>query len=59
MEDLLKEMFLYLLDSRDKDRAFVEFGAGDEVVMLVNNFGGLSTLELEGLTCSALKLLGI
>ncbi|OCL05622.1 dihydroxyacetone kinase [Glonium stellatum] len=49
-EDVLKEMFLCLLDPSDSDRAFVKFEPKDEVVMLVNNFGGLSGLELEALT---------
>lgn len=49
-EDLMREMFLYLLDPADTDRAFVQFKPSDQVVMLVNNFGGLSNLELDGLT---------
>ena len=48
-EDIVKEMLKYLLDPSDSDRAFVEFSPSDEVVMLVNNFGGLSGLELEAL----------
>lgn len=44
-------MLLYLLDPNDSDRAFVVFdGSKDEVVLLINNFGGLSNLELEALT---------
>ncbi|KAF2468969.1 dihydroxyacetone kinase-like protein [Lindgomyces ingoldianus] len=56
-EDIIKEMLRYLLDPEDKDRAFVVFKPEDEVVMLVNNFGGLSGLELEALTSTALTVL--
>jgi triose/dihydroxyacetone kinase / FAD-AMP lyase (cyclizing) len=57
-EDLLKEMFLYLLDPADEDRAFVKFSPHDKTVMLINNFGGLSNLELEALTGVARAVLG-
>jgi dihydroxyacetone kinase len=56
-EDIVAEMLKYLLDPSDSDRAFVEFKDSDEVVMLVNNFGGLSGLELEALTNVTLTLL--
>lgn len=55
--DIIKQMLKYLLDPSDKDRAFVTFNPNDNVVMLVNNFGGLSGLELEALTDLALKVL--
>ncbi|KAF1970623.1 dihydroxyacetone kinase-like protein [Bimuria novae-zelandiae CBS 107.79] len=55
--DIIKEMLKYLLDPADKDRAFVQFDPKDNVVMLVNNFGGLSGLELEALTDLALNVL--
>ncbi|KAF2800242.1 dihydroxyacetone kinase-like protein [Melanomma pulvis-pyrius CBS 109.77] len=56
-EDIIKEMLKYLLDPSDSDRAFVEFKPEDEVVMLVNNFGGLSGLELEALVNVSLTVL--
>lgn len=55
--DIVKEMLKYLLDPADKDRAFVDFNPSDNVVMLINNFGGLSGLELEALTNVALTVL--
>ncbi|KAF2439124.1 Dak1-domain-containing protein [Karstenula rhodostoma CBS 690.94] len=55
--DIIKQMLKYLLDPSDTDRAFVPFAPTDNVVMLVNNFGGLSGLELEALTNLALKVL--
>jgi dihydroxyacetone kinase len=49
-EDLVKEMLAYLLDPKDQDRAFVKFEPNDEVAVMVNNFGGISNLEIEALT---------
>ncbi|GAB7363911.1 hypothetical protein MBLNU230_g4474t1 [Neophaeotheca triangularis] len=52
-DELVKEMLTYCLDPSDEDRAFVSFKAGDEVVLLVNNMGGVSNLELEALATIA------
>ncbi|THW22504.1 Dak1-domain-containing protein [Aureobasidium pullulans] len=49
-DELIQELLRYLLDENDKDRAFVQFTPEDEVALLINNFGGLSNLELEALT---------
>jgi dihydroxyacetone kinase len=57
VEDIIKEMLKYLLDPNDSDRAFVKFDPKDNVVMLINNFGGLSGLELEALTNVTLEQL--
>ncbi|EPS35317.1 hypothetical protein H072_11285 [Dactylellina haptotyla CBS 200.50] len=48
-ESLIKQMLEFLLDPKDEDRAFVDFKQGDEVALLVNNFGGTSLLELQAL----------
>lgn len=56
-EDVVKEMLKYLLDPSDSDRAFVEFSPSDNVVMLVNNFGGLSGLEFEAMVNVTLQVL--
>jgi dihydroxyacetone kinase len=56
-EDIVKEMLKYLLDPNDSDRAFVPFNPSDNVVMLVNNFGGLSGLEFEALVNVTLQVL--
>lgn len=55
----MKEMYRYLLDPSDPDRGFVKFDTNDKVVMLVNNFGGLSNLEIDALASVARKQLGI
>jgi len=56
-DDIVKEMLNSLLDPNDTDRAFVEFKPEDEVVLLMNNFGGLSGLEFEALTNVTLTVL--
>ncbi|KAI8132688.1 hypothetical protein DUD61_003646 [Geotrichum candidum] len=55
--DLVKSLLPYLISKKDKDRAFVDFGASDEVVLLINNLGGLSNLELSYITDVALEQL--
>jgi dihydroxyacetone kinase len=56
-EDIIKEMLKYLLDPKDTDRAFVPFSPSDSIVMLVNNFGGLSNLEFDAMVNIALQVL--
>jgi dihydroxyacetone kinase len=56
-QDIIKEMLRYLLDPKDTDRAFVPFSPTDNVVMLVNNFGGLSNLEFDAMVNIALETL--
>lgn len=56
-EDIVKEMLRFLLDPKDSDRAFVPFSPSDNIVMLVNNFGGLSGLEFDAITNVALQVL--
>lgn len=51
VEELLSSHILpKLLDQTDKDRAFVPFDSKDEVVLLVNNLGGVSNLILSAIT---------
>ncbi|KAF2005572.1 dihydroxyacetone kinase [Amniculicola lignicola CBS 123094] len=47
---LVKTMLSHCLDTSDKDRNFLEITSSDEVVLLVNNLGGVSPLELGGIT---------
>jgi triose/dihydroxyacetone kinase / FAD-AMP lyase (cyclizing) len=56
-EDLVKEMLLYVLDPNDAERNFVQFSKDDTTCLLINNFGGLSPLELEGLAQVTLEQL--
>ena len=47
---LVKAMLGQMLDQSDKDRAYVEIGKNHETVLLINNFGGVSNLELGAIT---------
>ncbi|KAH7033365.1 Dak1 domain-containing protein [Microdochium trichocladiopsis] len=57
LPQLVKKMLAQLLDQNDKDRAFVNVNS-NEVVLLVNNLGGVSVLELGGITTEVVKQLG-
>jgi dihydroxyacetone kinase len=46
---LVERMLQQLLDQKDKDRAFLQVNS-NEVVLLINNLGGVSVLELGGIT---------
>lgn len=50
--DLVDNMLSKITDTSDKDRSFVPFkGDGsDEVVLLVNDLGSISELEMGGIT---------
>lgn len=43
---VVKTMLAQLLDTSDKDRGFIHIRAADPVILLVNNLGGVSPLEL-------------
>lgn len=50
LPELVKTMLAHCLDSSDEDRNFLNISSEDEVVLLVNNLGGVSALELGGIT---------
>lgn len=50
VQDLIKTMLSQLLDLKDEDRAFVKWQPGDNFALLINNLGGVSTIELSGIT---------
>lgn len=47
---IVQTMLKYMLDPSDKDRAFISVSKSDDVVLLVNNLGGVSVLEMGGIT---------
>ena len=47
---LVKTMLAQLLDTNDTDRAFIDIKPNDDVILMINNFGGISPLELSGIT---------
>lgn len=53
---LVGKMLRQLLDQKDEDRAFLNVNS-NEVVLLINNLGGLSPLELGGITAEVVSQL--
>lgn len=51
---LLKDTLPLLLSQEDKDRAFVAFDKSDDLILVVNNLGGISNLELGYITDTVL-----
>jgi triose/dihydroxyacetone kinase / FAD-AMP lyase (cyclizing) len=49
LPDLVSKMLAQLLDQNDKDRAFLNVNS-NEIVLMINNLGGVSVLELGGIT---------
>ena len=49
LPELVKKMLKQLLDLEDQDRAFLKVNS-NEIVLLINNLGGVSVLELGGIT---------
>ncbi|KAL4779498.1 Dak1 domain-containing protein [Aspergillus varians] len=47
---LVETMLLQLLDHNDPDRTYITRTPEDKFVLLINNLGGVSTLELSGIT---------
>ncbi|KAI8659593.1 hypothetical protein LRP88_06162 [Fusarium phalaenopsidis] len=56
LPDLVSKMLKQLLDTSDKDRAFVDVNS-KEVVLMINNLGGVSVLELGGITAEVVSQL--
>ena len=54
---LVEKMLKYMLDPSDKDRAFLSVSKSDETVVLVNNLGGVSPLEMGGVANEVLEQL--
>lgn len=50
IDDLVKDMFHKLLSPDDEDRHYVDFEDTDETVLVINNIGGTSSLELYAIT---------
>jgi len=54
---LVRKMLAQMLDPLDKDRNFLNVSKDDKTVLLVNNLGGVSMLELGGITDEVVKQL--
>lgn len=57
LPELVKTMLAHCLDTSDNDRNFLDISSEDEVVLLVNNLGGVSPLELGGITTEVVNQL--
>ncbi|EXJ84541.1 dihydroxyacetone kinase [Capronia epimyces CBS 606.96] len=49
LPELVKTMLAQLLDPNDTDRHYVDITKKDKVVLLINNLGGVSNLEMGGI----------
>lgn len=56
-QDLVAQALKQLLDETDPDRGYVKFAPGDETMLLVSNFGGMSHLEMGALVDEVLDQL--
>lgn len=50
LSGLVKTMLAHCLDPSDKDRHFLDLSERDQIILLINNLGGVSVLELGGIT---------
>lgn len=57
LQGMVKKMLKYMLDVTDKERGFLDVKKTDDTVVLVNNLGGLSPLEMGGITTEVLEQL--
>ncbi|KAF2462212.1 dihydroxyacetone kinase [Lineolata rhizophorae] len=57
LPSLVCTMLAQLLDPTDNDRAFLSVSSNDKTVLLVNNLGGVSVLEMGGVTAEVVKQL--
>lgn len=59
LHDLVQQLLDLLLTTTDPERSFLNVkGSGDEVVLLVNNLGGLSELEIAAIVREVERSLG-
>lgn len=57
LPELVKTLLVQLLDWRDEERAFLSVQRSDEVVLMINNLGGVSVLEMGGITAEVVDQL--
>lgn len=58
LDELLGSMLDLLLRTDDADRSFVDFNGAESPVLLVNNLGGTSQLELSAILTHTVAKLG-
>ncbi|EXJ94254.1 dihydroxyacetone kinase [Capronia coronata CBS 617.96] len=57
LPELIKTMLAQLLDPNDTDRHYVDITKDNRVVLLINNLGGVSNLEIGGIVAEVHKQL--
>jgi triose/dihydroxyacetone kinase / FAD-AMP lyase (cyclizing) len=57
LPQLVKTMLAQMLDPNDKDRHYVDITKDDKTVLLINNLGGVSNLEIGGIVAEVHKQL--
>ncbi|THZ33546.1 dihydroxyacetone kinase [Aureobasidium pullulans] len=57
LPDLVEQMLAHMLDEEDKERGFLKVSSEDETVVLINNLGGVSVLEMGGIATEVLDQL--
>ncbi|RFU82033.1 dihydroxyacetone kinase [Trichoderma arundinaceum] len=55
--ELVGQILQHCLDEKDPERGYVKFAPGDETILLVSNFGGMSHLEMGALVDEILEQL--
>lgn len=55
--ELVNQILTYTLNQNDPERSYVKFAPGDETILLVSNFGGMSHLEIGALVDELLEQL--
>ncbi|KZZ98995.1 dihydroxyacetone kinase [Moelleriella libera RCEF 2490] len=55
--ELINQVLTHCLDENDAERSYVKFAPGDEIMLLVSNFGGMSHLEMGALVDELLEQL--
>ncbi|KAG9573939.1 dihydroxyacetone kinase, partial [Aureobasidium melanogenum] len=57
LPSLVEQMLAHMLDEEDKERGFLKVSSEDETVVLINNLGGVSVLEMGGIATEVLDQL--
>ncbi|KAK5996880.1 Dihydroxyacetone kinase [Cladobotryum mycophilum] len=55
--ELVEQVLKHCLDENDPERGYVKFSPGDETILLISNFGGMSHLEMGALVDEVLEQL--
>jgi dihydroxyacetone kinase len=57
LPSLVEQMLAHMLDEEDKERGFLKVSSENETVVLINNLGGVSVLEMGGIATEVLDQL--